>query len=51
MEYTVLQSMRATINQMYGVESFEAGWFQYVFANRDEDELLSVYNDLINRKK
>lgn len=46
-----LMIMRDEVKKLYGEDSKEFGWAQYVFANRDSEYFVRVYNDLMNKAK
>ena len=41
--------MRDEVIAAYGKDSYEAGYIQYVFANRETDWFITVYNELMSK--
>lgn len=42
-----IMTMRDEIKDRYGADSYEFGWAQFVFANRDTEYFLRVYDQLM----
>lgn len=48
---TKLMMMKEELRERFGEESMEFGWAAFVFANRETEYFVRVYNDLMSRER